>query len=160
MRYVLDSSAIFTCKGFDSRSELNTTPNVLKEIKAGGRVRKHLEFLLAAGLKVREPNNLYVNRVQEVAGVTGDIGKLSDTDISIIALALETGAVIISDDYAIQNVARVMRIEYLGLGQDVIKKVLHWEYKCTGCGRKLPDKKMECPVCGHNARAVVKKRNR
>jgi len=98
------------------------------------------------GLQVREPEKRSVNEVMSVSEETGDIGKLSKTDIGLLALALEHGARICSDDFAIRNVAMALGIGIEPMMQRQIRYI-KWKFRCKGCAR-LYDKAMVCPVCG------------
>jgi UPF0271 protein len=156
MKLVIDSSAIFSGKYLGSDNELYTTPGVLSEINPGGRVRKQLEYLLAAGLNVQIPSKDNLTAINTVAEKTGDIGRLSKADIELLALARELGAVLLSDDYSIQNVAIESGIKYEPVAQTGISKVFTWEYKCKGCGMHFQDKLKDCPVCGAGLKPVRK----
>lgn len=48
---------------------------------------------------------------------------------------MDVNGIIYSDDYSIQNVARIMGINFRPVGMEGIKKIFRWSYKCTGCGK-------------------------
>ena len=100
---------------------------------------------------------MYINEVINFAKKTGDYYVLSKTDIDVIALALQLNATIISDDYAIQNVARLMNLKYYGAGIETIKKEIKWKYRCTGCHKIYKNYIEICPVCGHKTKRYIKK---
>ncbi|MEA1925556.1 MAG: ribonuclease VapC [Candidatus Altiarchaeota archaeon] len=144
-----------------NRSELNfsdgsyvITNNVLSEVR-DETVKSILQSALRAGrIMVEEPGARYIKEVREKAGETGDLQRLSDTDIELIALALEKKYLLLSDDYSIQNMCKHLDIEYGGGVQDGISKKLKWFMVCEGCGRRIPyDAAMkECSVCGSEFR--------
>lgn len=148
----LDTSAIMSCRGFPADRALITVQGVVDEITPGGRVRKHLDYLLAAGLSVIEPSAESVTKVRHFAGETGDIARMSATDISLLALALETRATLVSDDYSIQNTAKAAGIVCMGLSQDGITEVRKWTIVCSGCRRQMEPGEKECRVCGKGPR--------
>ena len=94
--------------------------------------------------------------VRETSAVTGDDGRLSETDTELLALALQLKAEIISDDYSVQNVATILQISFKTALQG-IRKVIHWTYRCRGCGRYYEKMEPDCPICGSEVRSVRKK---
>jgi UPF0271 protein len=154
MKFVVDSSAIFSGKGISSSNELFTTPGVISEIRPGGKVRRQFEYLLAAGLSVQSPSSKSIELINQTAERTGDIGRLSSADIEVLALAKDLGAVILTDDYSIQNVAAETGVKYRAVAQEGISQKWTWTYRCTGCGIHFRKAEKECPVCGSPIRTV------
>ena len=86
---------------------------------------------------------------------TGDARALSQTDMSLLALALdlsrvEGGVSLVTDDFAIRNVAEILSIP---LAQTSIKgggwKNIVWKIYCRGCGKEFTNPKLaDCPICG------------
>ena len=143
MRYAVDASFFFSEAALEG--EIFTPPSVMEEI-ADVRSRCRLEVLLASGLSVVSPSKESVRRVSTAAGETGDVTRLSPADTDLLALALDLGAIIVTDDYAIQNVAQV-----LGLGVEGIlqrrARARRWKFRCPGCNRRY-SAAGDCPVCG------------
>ena len=156
MRFVLDSTAIRSGVVISGEDDYYTTPSVLDELRRG-KVAREIEFLEAASLKVVGPKLGAIDRVKEAAGNTGDALRLSNTDVEVIALALELKATILTDDYSIQNLAQVLKIKYQTGVEKGIREVFEWRVKCTGCARTYPDKVASCPVCGSELKLVRKK---
>ncbi len=143
--FVLDTSAILSRKISIADDNYIFTPGVISEIKKG-----KLKIILdSVPLNIRRPGKESVKVVIKAAGETGDLHVLSDVDIEVIAMAYEIHGTIISDDYAIQNVARHMHIKYEGADIKTIEKKLKWKYRCTGCHRIYNNYVNTCPVCGH-----------
>lgn len=145
--YVLDASAFIY--GIFPDGEIVTPPKVYAEIKDESSALK-LELL--SGLVVREPEARYVEEVKKEARETGDIMRLSVPDTDLLALAAEERAAgkdvaILSDDYAVQNVARKMGLAILPLHQKRIKYKIVWEKRCMGCNRTYTEGDV-CEVCG------------
>ncbi len=63
-----------------------------------------------------------------------------------------------SDDYSIQNVAKVLGIPFRSIGTDGIKKVVKWNYQCIGCHKWYKEKLSECPICGSEMRVCRRKK--
>ena len=143
MRSVLDSSAFFTAAAFEG--ELYTTSSVISELRdLSSKARSDL--LREAGLQVMDPDRESVSRVRENAVARGEAGVLSSTDIEVLALALQLQACIMSDDYALQNVARSLGIKVIPIQQKGARNI-RWKFRCSGCGRYYREPG-ECQVCG------------
>ncbi len=150
--HVIDTSTIFMRKAY--YENMVTIPEVVDEIKDEN---SQLYFSLL-NLRVEEASERNVERVVEVAIKTGDIHKLSKTDIKLIAKALdlrESGedVILVTDDYSIQNVAMSLGLKVDNIVQPKISKRFRWIKICRGCGR-IVDGEI-CPICG--SEAIVKK---
>lgn len=148
--HVLDTSAIILRKAvFDG---MITVPEVVEEIKdEASRI-----YFETRNIAVEPAKEEFVKKVLEVAGRTGDVFKLSDTDVKVIAKALEYDAVVVTDDYAIQNVSKALGLKVEKIIQKGIEKEFKWIRVCRGCGRKT--KKEICEVCGSETRLVKRVR--
>jgi UPF0271 protein len=150
--YILDSSAIFLRKGI--------YPSMLTVSKVLGEIRdvESKDYLSFLDIKVRDPKVESVEEVREVSRKTGDLYKLSETDLCLLALALELkkegrDPVVVTDDYSIQNVARVFGIKIDSIFQKGIREKLRWVRICKGCGRRVEEGEF-CPVCGSEVHIV------
>ncbi len=103
-------------------------------------------------IRIKEPGENSIIKVKDVAKNSGDLERLSENDISVLALALETNSSIVSDDYNIQNVARILGLRYEKTFHSGIRKKLRWKRVCEGCGRE--GKGDICAVCGSKMRRV------
>ncbi len=149
--YILDTSAIISGKNLPYDAEYYVPESVLNEI----RYRDNLSFFLE-NLKVHNPCKESIEKAIEFANKTGDIHKLSKTDLDIIALAIEINGIVITDDYAIQNVLKYIGLKFSGLSQREISKIFQWKYRCTGCMRYYEKYYESCPVCGSKLKLVKK----
>ena len=143
MRLVLDSSAFFSEAPVEG--ELYTTPSVVSELRDLPS-KARFDLLCEAGLLVVDPDRESVSRVRDHAVSRGEAAVLSPTDIDLLALALQLQAFIMSDDYALQNVARSMRVGVIPIRQKGSRNI-RWKYRCSGCGRYYREPG-ECRVCG------------
>lgn len=143
MRVVLDTSAIIYLNDFRKFEEMITSDDVVKEV----RDRITSLKLSSLNLKVVEPKNETVNEIKETAKETGDLEKLSKTDLKVLALARENSYTIISDDRNIQNVAEKLGIKYLSIFNKKITKLITWKKFCKNCN-KFFEKEKICPICG------------
>lgn len=160
-KYILDTSALLSGREFPD-GELYAPPEVVGEMLPGGRMRRKMELHLEVRIKVMEPAPESVARIKKKAQETGDAGRISETDAHVLALALDLGAdaVILTDDYSIQNLAKVLGIKYHSMQMKGIKSVFRWEYVCAGCGRRYGELRRTCPECGSQVRTRRKREGR
>jgi UPF0271 protein len=155
MPYVLDTTAIRSGLSTQDRSQWFTTPGVIEEVQRG-KISRDLELAIEISITVMAPEHEALLKIQETAKKTGDDGRLSSTDIELLALAWELKATIVSDDYSVQNVATILKIP-IKTNLEGIRKVIHWTYRCRGCGRYFEKKEPDCPICGSEIRTVSRK---
>jgi UPF0271 protein len=153
--YVLDTSAFIY--GMMPGGEMETVPAVYAEVKDE---QSRIRLELMEGLRVVEPDAPYLRIVGEAAMKTGDDKRISKADGDLLALALqekEAGkdVALLTDDYAVQNVARGLGIRVIALRQKKSRSRVAWEKQCTGCRRTYAEGET-CPVCGSPLR--LKKR--
>ena len=154
MVYVLDATAIRS--GMTIAGEgWYTTPDIVEEIRLGRQAR-NLDMLLGVSIKVMSPDEAAVKIVENTASKTHDLESLSRTDIGVLALAHQLEATIISDDYAVQNIASILNIP---IKSDLkgIREIIHWTFRCRGCGKYFDEEQVDCPICGSEIRKVKKK---
>ncbi|MFQ6051603.1 MAG: NOB1 family endonuclease [Candidatus Hydrothermarchaeota archaeon] len=162
--YILDSSVFFSDLPINLLSGKKiTVPEVEEELRDD---KRRLKLQIVRDLEIRKPNERFIQEVTEVSKKTGDIRFLSETDISILALALEIKKdklypIILTDDYDIQNLSMELGIEYKKVARKGIKEVFRWYNVCEGCG-KIYDITYdgECEVCGSMLRKKVRKGTR
>jgi UPF0271 protein len=141
---VLDASAFVHDYSTDDRTA--SIPAVSDELT--GETAYRFEAEEGAGMRVYVPADETEARVRRAASETGDDGALSRTDRRLVAAALELGAVLVTDDYAVQNVAAQMEVETEVIARDGIDERRDWRFQCRGCGREFDDDRGRCPVCG------------
>ena len=153
--FIIDTSAILSGKPirFDNVS-IVTTPAVSDELSPGGRDFRTFELLKETGLAIYAPSKEAINRVKKIAQQTGDDSRLSFADIEILALAIDINkepdqeAMILTDDYSIQNVASTLQIKFQGFSQKGITKKFKWVSRCPGCKKQFNEITKICPICG------------
>lgn len=143
MKVVLDTSAIIYLSDFRKFDDILTVQEVVDEIKDNITSMK----LSTLKLKIVEPSADTVENIKKIASQTGDLEKLSDTDLKVLALAKENNCTIISDDRNIQNVAEKIGLKYISIFSEKITKMITWKKFCKNC-KKFYDRKDTCPVCG------------
>lgn len=144
MTLVLDSSALFSMEDLPDE-DMVCPPGVVKEL---ARYKDRRLDLWGEMLKVCDCSKESLSKVEEVARRTGDLGRLSPVDMSVIAVALDIAGTVLSDDYSILNVCTVLNIPSRSVGTAGIKKVEKWNYQCIGCRKWFKEREKECPICG------------
>lgn len=145
---ILDASAFYVGIPFKSESDCYTTSLVYEEIKHIKKSQNVLETLQETGrLKIRDPKKEFINMAINAAQKTGDFHQLSKQDLSVIALCIEIRGQIISDDFAVSNVAKNLGLDILPLMTKGIKDVGEWIHYCPAC-KSIHNMGRECPVCG------------
>lgn len=150
--YVLDSGALFSLPTL-LRGDLRTTSLVIKEVKKPLERIAMDEMLKQKTLQVRDPPPAYVKLAKDEASKIGELHKLSDTDISLLALGLylsESGkeVTILTDDFALQNMALNCGMNVKSIsGKHIIYKIV-WEYYCPACKSVVKEGIKSCSLCG------------
>jgi len=142
MRVVLDTSAIIYLNDFRGFDEIFTVQEVVDEVRDKTSSMK----LSSLKFKIVEPSEKILEEIKDAARESGDLEKLSGTDLKVLAAARENNSEIISDDRNVQNVAEKLGIKYVSVFNKKITKLITWKNYCKNC-RKFFDKK-NCPICG------------
>lgn len=153
--YVLDASA-FMIGGIEPREGvLYTTESVVSEVRGSIIQKSRVEGLVASRmLNLCSPQKRYIELVVQRSTELGELRSLSETDIEILALALELkdqglDVTIISDDYSIQNIAASFKIKWSGIKYLGISQLIQWKMVCEMCKYETYDiKDIFCPKCG------------
>lgn len=154
---IVDTSVILAGFPLDGQDEYYSTPLVIEEIQRGKK-KEHINSLLESDrIKIKTPSDSSISEVRSAASDTGDLSSLSDADISLLALAYELKGVLLTDDYACQNTARKMGVEYRGYGKSEIRTGIEWSYRCAGCGKWFDVVQPDCPICGSEVKRKKKR---
>ncbi len=146
---VLDSSAFYAGIPFGSNEPSYTTSLVYDEIKHIKKNHDAVDILIETGrLTISNPESEFIEIVRNTANESGDLHELSVEDISIIALSLKLNAELITDDFAVSNVAKNLNIQVFPVMTDGIKNIVSWTYYCPGCNNNFSES-IKCPKCGN-----------
>ncbi|MCJ7479382.1 MAG: hypothetical protein MUP63_04365 [Candidatus Nanohaloarchaeota archaeon QJJ-7] len=138
---VLDANVFIHSTGLNMRfEEAVTVPSVKQELESE-EARERYEN---SDIDAYRPGEENVMKVKERVEELGD--ELSTADIRVLALALERGSTVVSDDYGVQNVASSLDIEYEGFSQGNIDKEMEWKKICSRCGEEVEGG--SCGRCG------------
>jgi UPF0271 protein len=142
--YVLDASAFIN--EYHTTEPTATVPSVREELKDESAYR--YDAMEGSGMHIQIPEDGTVERVRRAAQQTGDLEVLSETDIRLVAATLELGGTVVTDDYAMQNVAEHLDVDVELIAQEGISEQRDWQFQCQGCGREFDEHKERCPICG------------
>lgn len=156
---MLDATAFYAGTPFLSAGkQYCTTTAVFDEVRHIKKSFAALEALMDAGILVlMDPDSKNLELATSTAKKTGDHQKLSQQDISVLALAKQLDAVLVSDDYAVANVAASMDIAVQSSSGKGIKQVRKWISYCSACGMAFGPDAKECRLCGNKLKRRYKK---
>ena len=116
-------------------------------------------------LKVQPPSLRAERMVEDASSKAGESGYLSKADREVLALATDlkldgNEPVIVSDDYAIQNLADHLQISHSSLANFGIVHRFDWIMYCPACFRRYKPPEKKCRVCGTELRRKVLSKSR
>ncbi len=157
-RYALDAGAFYTGLVFlSSAYQYLTTQAVFEEVKHIKKSHGAIEALLESNtLQIINSDRKNIDQVVAAARTTGDYQKLSEADISIIALALQLKIVLVTNDYAVANVASTLRIPVKFVATKGIIHTRRWIAYCSACGKVFGPNAKECRLCGNKLKRRYK----
>lgn len=159
--FVVDTSAVLSGRILNiGDAEIVTSLKISKELKPGGRDYRNFQYLKEKGLKIIQPEEEIVKKVVKTCKKYGEKERLSDADIELLAISYQLQnedykPVILTDDFSIQNIAEILKIEYQNINQRKIKEKFKWETRCQGCGKKFKDNINICPICGAKTKKII-----
>jgi UPF0271 protein len=165
---VLDTTAFIM--GFNPSSVTAQTfsvPAVMQELSSRSFASLRSDASVETGkLIVRAPTDKSLETVRNVSSELGEKFVLSDADLQVLALAIDLrtegkNPTIVSDDYAVQNVAEHLVLNYVSLATFGISQRFNWTLYCPACYRKYPQDRSRrtCEVCGTELRRRVSKKS-
>ena len=143
--YILDTCAFLTQN--HPEGEVATISEIESELN-NRQSKQYFANMREIGLKIREPKVDSIEKIRIHSKDTGDLSVLSSIDLKILALSYETNGIIVSDDFANQNVALHMGLEFTSCSGNEIKELRKWKYRCSACRTEALEKVDCCSVCG------------
>ncbi len=153
--YVLDASAFIN--GFEPKGQFNFTVSLITEEVKDLKSKILLDQSIEEGqIIIREPRSEFVQQLNETISKSGDDLRLSEADKQLLALALDllsennVNIKVLTDDYSMQNVLKILDIPYDSIITEGIKGVYNWVKTCEGCKKEFDaDYPFEdCEICG------------
>jgi UPF0271 protein len=142
--YILDSSAFIN--EYHTEETIASIPLVREELEDESAYR--FDALEGSGMHMHIPDGETVERIERAARETGDYEELSRTDIRLVAATFELDGTLVTDDYAMQNVAEKLEVDVEVIAREGIDEQRNWLFQCQGCGREFDEQHDRCPVCG------------
>ncbi|ABK76662.1 nucleic acid-binding protein [Cenarchaeum symbiosum A] len=146
---ILDASSFYAGVPFGTSDTYHTTPQVFEEVRHIRGRQGVLDTLVGMGrIVIREPGTESLGKARSAAEKTGDVHELSAEDLSVLALSIETGGELLTDDFAVSNVAAILGIKIVPIMTAGIKRAGRWIRYCPGCKKRF-NGVTECPRCGN-----------
>lgn len=151
---VLDASAFIG--GYRPEDKKNFTISEVTEELKDIQSKMIMENALKDGnLFILEPDSDSMEILELTIRESGDILRLSDTDKKLLALTIYVkklygNVILITDDYSIQNVSKLLKIPFKSVLTCGIKDIYAWKKVCQGCKKEFNDDYPwdECEICG------------
>jgi len=159
--YVLDASAFIG--GFETQNSLNfTISEISEEVKDLKSKMIFNQAIEDNNLFIKEPSESAIKQLSGVISDSGDNLRLSFPDKKLIALGIDfsnngKNVKIVTDDYSIQNVLKILNIPYKSVLTKGIEEIYNWKKVCQGCRKEYSDNYKDglCEICGSK---IFKKR--
>lgn len=159
--YILDASAFIN--GFEPVNSFNFTVSEITEEVKDLSSKLRLDRAIEEGkILIKEPDEKFISKLDEIIEESGDALRLSGPDKSLLALALDIyskhkNIKVLTDDYSMQNVLKIIGIPYDSIITEGIKGVYNWKKVCEGCKKEYSDDYSfdDCEICGSK---IFKKR--
>lgn len=142
--YVLDSSAFI--HEYHTTEQTASVPLVREELEDESAYR--YDAMEGSGMHIHIPTDETVDTVKRAAAELGDLDELSRTDVRLIATTFELDGTLVTDDYAMQNVAEKLNVDVDVIAREGITEQRRWTFQCQGCGREFDEQHDRCEVCG------------
>jgi len=145
---VLDASAFYAGVPFASSGTLHTTSEVHAEVRHIKSSHGAIDALIdARRLVVADPSGEALGAARAAARSAGESGALSRADMSVIALCSELRGELVTDDYAVSNVAKRMGLAVVPVMTRGTRGTRRWVRRCSACSRAMGTEPA-CRVCG------------
>ncbi|RMG34792.1 MAG: hypothetical protein D6732_10210 [Methanobacteriota archaeon] len=153
MVIIVDSSVfmnIHSLRNFLGHSiQILISESCVKEIRSS--LSRTIWATIESQVEVLKPSKTGILKANAAAQQLGE-HRLSDADISAIALAIDhqmNDPLLISDDFSIQNVARLLKIKTQSSKFKKKARLRKYFYICKACGYNNGRNMNECDVCGY-----------
>jgi len=140
MRPVIDANVLMHGRRNYNFRKASTVPQVIDELESSDS-RLKADTL---DLDVRRPSEDSMEQVEDKADEI--FAKVSKADKALLALALDSGEKLITDDKDLQNLASHLDISFEAFLGSEIDEQLEWKKVCSNCGEEVSSP--PCPRCG------------
>ena len=146
--------------------EAYTVPSVEDELSKGTMTQLRFHVNKEKGKVIlRCPTPRSLESVDAASTRAGEKGHVSQADREVVALAMDLkqdgeDPVIVSDDYAVQNMAEHLHLTYKSLANFGIAHKFSWIMYCPACHRRSVGPEKTCRVCGTDLKRKVLSRSK
>tara|TARA_Y100000590_G_scaffold66244_1_gene71696 strand:+ start:794 stop:1300 length:507 start_codon:yes stop_codon:yes gene_type:complete len=164
-KIIIDSTAFYAGLPFRSLDCYYTTIQINEELQKIPFFSSRIETLIHSNrLQIIEPSSKAVEYILKNSLNIENKKSLSDADISILALAYDFleenhNVIVLTDDYAIQNVAKKLDIFYKSLLYSGIKYSGKWINFCSACSSISESNDKTCINCGNPLKRKLQRRH-
>ena len=153
--YVLDASAFIN--GFEPKGKFNFTVSEITDEVKDLKSKILLDQSIEEGkIIIKEPKEQFFQELNLIISKSGDDLRLSYADKKLLALALDllneenANIKVLTDDYSMQNVLKILDIPYDSIITEGIKGVYNWVKTCEGCKKEFDADYPfdDCEICG------------
>ncbi len=127
--------------------KIYTVESVLKELKS---LKARLKFEASSPI-IYKPSKSTIEKIKYEAEKLNE-KNLSSTDIELLAAAYELSkkenAILLSDDFSVQNLAKHLNINFESISGKKIKRKVVWVYYCKICNSEIEFGEKKCKICG------------
>jgi UPF0271 protein len=146
---IYDASAFYAGVPFAATEQGHTTGLVFEEIKHIKKNHGAIDVLLQTGrLVLQDPDQKNLDIIIGSAKKTGDFQKMTEADLSAVALCYQLKGELVTDDFAVSNLAKNLKLKTLPIMTKGIKDVGRWNYYCPACKKEFSGV-ASCPLCGN-----------
>ena len=150
----MDASAFIN--GFEPKSQFNFTVSLITDEVKDLKSKILLDQAIEEGkIIIKEPKEEFIKELNDTISKSGDDLRLSEADKKLLALALDLkceneNIKVLTDDYSMQNVLRILEIPYDSIITEGIKGVYNWVKTCEGCKKEFDADYPfdDCEICG------------
>jgi UPF0271 protein len=163
---VIDTSAFIMGFNPTRPGEVYTVGAVEDELSKGTMTQLRFRVNKEKGaIIVRSPSPRAIDSVEAVSAKIGEKGHVSQADREVVALAWDLkqdgeDPVIVSDDYAVQNMAEHLHLAFGSLANFGIAHKFDWIMYCPACHRRSIGPEKTCRVCGTDLKRKVLSRTK
>ena len=153
--YILDASAFIN--GFEPKSQYNFTVSLITDEVKDLKSKISLNQAIEEGkIIIKDPTENSILELNGIISKSGDDLRLSEADKNLLALALDllneenVNIKVLTDDYSMQNVLKILDISYDGIITEGIKGVYNWVKTWEGCKKEFDADYPfdDCEICG------------
>ena len=159
--WVVDTSAIINMPPEllqDPNLRFHTTETALEELRSGtARAKRFTVEALEDRVTISSCTDQSLNLIEEKQDSIQAGYSLSKADSSLLALALDLNAGLLTDDYMMQNIASLLQIPVMAISTRGIRKKRTYYWLCTGCGKRYSERQPDCEVCGSPLKREIKR---